>query len=457
MITIFLSAVLIIGFLFGLRLMKNPNTARYGNRLSALCMFLAILLTIDELKIWGNPTIWALIVFGGAIGILLGQRVKMIQMPQMVALFNGFGGAASAAVAGSALVISSNPGALILFTALITLAVGSLTFSGSMIAASKLNGTISQKAVMLTGHRFLMGILLAGGCLLIILSVFYPGPVFYLVALLFAGYGVLMALRIGGADMPIIISFLNSMSGVAAAICGFAVENLLLTGAGALVGVAGMILTQIMCKAMNRNLRTVLSGFRTHIQAAQPAPITENTEKASILSEEDLIQKVMQEAQKVVVVPGYGMAVSQAQQQVKELIKAFENAGKSVKIAIHPVAGRMPGHMNVLLAEVGIPYEMLYDMEAINPEFGGTDLVIAVGACDVINPAANSAEGTPIYGMPILEVEPARYILICNLNEKPGYSGVENILYRKQNVFTLWGDAAETVSRVTAYLSKRSE
>lgn len=457
MITIFISAVLITGFLTGLWLMKKPNTARYGNRLSAIGMILAILFTVYELDIWSRPAIWALIGIGGAIGIFLGQRVKMIQMPQLVALLNGFGGAASAAVAGSALAISSNPGVLILLTAGITLAVGSLTFFGSMIAALKLNDSISQRALLLKGHRYLMSTILTGGCLMIILSILYPGPAFYLVTILFAAYGVLMALRIGGADMPIIISFLNSMSGIAAAICGFAVNNVLLVGSGALVGVAGMILTQIMCKAMNRNLRTVLSGFRTNSLTTQTTPQSEDTAQSAVLNTEDIIPKVLQEAQKVIIVPGYGMAVSQAQQQVKELIDALEKADKSVKIAIHPVAGRMPGHMNVLLAEVGIPYEMLYDMDSVNPEFVSTDLVIAVGACDVINPAANTSEGTPIYGMPILEVEPARHILICNLDQKPGYSGVENTLYGKQNVFTLWGDAAETVSRVTAYLSGGSD
>lgn len=457
MITIIISAVLIAGFLTGLWLMKKPHAARYGNRLSAICMALAILYTVYELDIGATPAIWALIGIGGALGILLGQRVKMIQMPQLVALLNGFGGAASAAVAGAALAISSSAGILVLLAAVITLAVGSLTFFGSMIAALKLNGTISTRALLLRGHSYLMGIILSGGCVLIILSVLYPGPAFYLVTILFAAYGVLMALRIGGADMPIIISFLNSMSGIAAAVCGFAVNNLLLVGSGALVGVAGMILTQIMCKAMNRNLRTVLSGFRTSNLTTQTIPEARETAQKAVLNTEDMIPKVFREAQKVIIVPGYGMAVSQAQQQVKKLIDAFEKAGKSVKIAIHPVAGRMPGHMNVLLAEVDIPYEMFSDMDTVNAEFDSTDLVVAVGACDVINPAANTAEGTPIYGMPILEVELARHILICNLDQKPGYSGVENTLYGKKNVFTLWGDAAETVSRVTTYLSEGSD
>ncbi|HOL18449.1 MAG TPA: NAD(P)(+) transhydrogenase (Re/Si-specific) subunit beta, partial [Bacillota bacterium] len=428
-------------------------TARNGNRLSALCMALAILFTINELGIWNSVSTWILIVIGSVAGILLGQKVMMIQMPQLVALLNGFGGAASAIVAATSLSLTANPGALVVLTAALALAVGSITFFGSAIAALKLQGTVSQKTVSLKGHRYWLGALLAAGLLLIILSIFYPGPLFYVIAVLFSIYGVLMTLRVGGADMPIIISFLNSLSGIAAAICGLAVYNILLAGAGALVGVAGMILTQLMCKAMNRNLQAVLSGF----SGATPVPGTPQPEEpgpqAQSLKEEQ-IPDLVREAQKVIFVPGYGMAVSQAQQQVKDLIDVLESRGKTVKIAIHPVAGRMPGHMNVLLAEVGVPYEMLYDMDTINPEFAETDLVIVVGACDVINPAANSAEGTPIYGMPILEVEKARHILIFNLDARPGYSCVENSLYSKQNVLTVWGDAKETVARVTASLGE---
>ncbi len=450
-VTIIISAVLIVGFLAGLRLMQSPDTARNGNRLSALCMVLAILFTIYELDLWSSISAWVLIVVGSAAGILLGQKVLMIQMPQLVALLNGFGGAASAVVAAISLTLSTNPGALVILTAALALSVGSLTFFGSTIAALKLHGTVSQKAILLKGHGYWLGALLAGGLLLIILNIFYPGPLFYIIAAIFSIYGILMTLRVGGADMPIIISFLNSMSGIAAAICGLAVNNILLAGAGALVGVAGMILTQLMCKAMNRNLQAVLSGFSSATPAAGLPQTEESGQQAQSLREEQ-IPALLREAKKVIFVPGYGMAVSQAQQQVKELIDALESRGKTVKIAIHPVAGRMPGHMNVLLAEVGVPYEMLYDMDTINPEFAETDLVIVVGACDVINPAANSAEGTPIYGMPILEVEKARHILIFNLDARPGYSCVENTLYNKENVLAVWGDAKETVARATASL-----
>lgn len=453
---IYAAAILIAGFLVGLRLMQHPRTARNGNRLSALCMALAILITIHELALWRSRPVWALIAAGSILGIFLGHKIKMIQMPQLVALLNGFGGAASAAVAGTALAISVNPGTLVISTAAVTLAVGSLTLSGSLVAALKLNGSISQKATLIKGHNTWMNLIPAAGCLIIVLQFFFPLLFLFPVALLFAAYGVFMALRIGGADMPIIISFLNSMSGIAAAVCGFAVFNVLLTGTGALVGVAGLILTNMMCKAMNRNLRAVLGGFQVEAHLCREEKKEEQPGELRPPQEKEDLPAIIQKAQTVILVPGYGMAVSQAQQQVKNLIDALEKAGKSVKIAIHPVAGRMPGHMNVLLAEVGIPYEMLYDMDAVNPEFADANLVVVVGACDVINPAANTAEGTPIYGMPILKVEQARHIVICNLDEKPGYSGVDNTLYSKANVFTAWGDAAETVTRLTAYLDEQS-
>lgn len=260
--------------------------------------------------------------------------------------------------------------------------------------------------------------------------------------------------------MPIIISFFNSLSGVAAAICGMTVGDLVLVGVGSLVGMAGLILTQIMCRAMNRNLASVLGGFRSRvsIKTGEPIPdagadVQEEEEPEEVkLTPEEKISAMARDLEKVIIVPGYGMALAQAQHQVAELIQTLERQGKEIKIGIHPVAGRMPGHMHVLLAEVGVPYEQLYDMEAINPEFKEADLVVIVGACDVVNPAANTAEGTPIYGMPVLDVNQAKNIVVCNLNEKPGYSGVDNTLYREKNVITIWGNAMETVPRVTSLL-----
>lgn len=455
------AALIIAGFITGLRLMQHPGTALWGNRLGAFCMLLAVLFTLNHTGLITDSYIWMLIPAGGVLGGILGHRVRMIQMPQMVALLNGLGGGSSAVIAGLFLAISGSAAAAVsLVTALAALALGTLTFTGSIIAALKLQGGISQKPVFLPGHGIYLGVLIVLGIFLITGgTVISDIPVLLIMALLIfisALYGFLMALRIGGADMPIIIAFFNSLSGIATAVCGIVVENLFLAGAGSLVGVAGMILTRIMCRAMNRNLLTVLGGLKGgHGTAEDDIKTEESTEEETAeeekaLSPEEKIASLAGEAKKVIVVPGYGMAVAQAQQQVYGLIKTLEDFQIEVKIAIHPVAGRMPGHMNVLLAEVGVPYEKLLDMDAVNPFFTETDLVIVIGACDVVNPAANTAEGSPIYGMPVLAVEAARNIIVCNMDDKPGYSGVENTLYRDPGVIAFWGDAAETVPAVTA-------
>ena len=450
-----------VGFLVGIRLMQSPATALWGNRLGALAMLAAIALAIHEFGIDASGLVFVLA--GGAAGVLLGQKVHMIQMPQMVALFNGLGGAASALVAATAMATETADAFWVFWlTAALALGIGVLTFSGSIIAALKLHNWISQKPVMLTGHTLVLSILLLAGTVLIALVVAFQEALYpVLILAVFALYGILMALRIGGADMPVIISFLNSLSGIAASVSGLAVGNPVLAGVGALVGVAGMILTQVMCRAMNRSLAAVLSGF----QAAKPdagagtwMPARAETEGGTAkrnLTEDDLYP-VLHEAERVIFVPGYGMALAKAQRTVKTLANAFVRDGKQVSFAIHPVAGRMPGHMNVLLAEAGIGFNKLHDMRVINPEFPQTDVVIIVGACDVVNPAASTARGTPIYGMPVLNAVQARAVVVCNLDEKPGYSGVENTLYRQSHVIPMWGDAAETLSRITAeYRSSR--
>ena len=450
--------VLTIGFLMGIRLLHSPRTALWGNRLGALSMALAIIFAFLEMGIIDSLA-WLYIFIGAIAGIALARQVKMIQMPQTVALFNGLGGGASALVAGTVMSVEAGTELwLFWFTAALALGVGTLTFSGSLVAALKLQGLVSQKPVFLKGHGIILRLLLIVGAILVIGLFYLQAPVYQLIILaVFAVYGILMAVRIGGADMPVIISFLNSLSGVAAAVSGLAVGNFLLAGVGSLVGVAGMILTRLMCRAMNRNLPAVLGGFKTG-----PAP-----EKEAAPGETDLgvapevaaeeagpaeksAPALLREASKVIVVPGYGMALAQAQQPVKALIDTLEADGKEVKVAIHPVAGRMPGHMNVLLAEVGVDYEKLYEMDAINPEFAATDVVVVVGASDVINPAATTAEGTPIYGMPVLHVAEAGAVIVCNLDDKPGYSGVENTLYGQDHVTTLWGDAARTLPELMA-------
>ncbi len=470
-------AVLVtIGFLVGIRLMQSPETALWGNRLGAASMAVAIVFAF-HLTGTGLSAV-AYLAVGALAGIVIGQKVRMIQMPQTVALFNGLGGGASALVAATAMAIEGTGAtAVVLSTAALALGIGVLTFSGSVVAALKLQAWISQRPIVLKGHGVILALLLLAGIAAIALLIAAPvGGLRVAIVVLFAAYGVLMALRIGGADMPVVISLLNSFSGVAAAVSGMAVGNPLLTGVGALVGVAGMILTQVMCRAMNRSLAAVLSGFTVKAtpersaaaggaaaargaaayDGATPAGGAADSVRSADsagrertrVTENDLIP-LLQQARKIVFVPGYGMALAQAQQSVRTLANALERDGKEVSFGIHPVAGRMPGHMNVLLAEAGIKFRKMRDMRLINPEFAETDVVIVVGACDVINPAAATAEGTPIYGMPVLHAAEAKAVVVCNLDEKPGYSGVDNSLYHQEHVITLWDDAKESVSRIT--------
>ena len=446
-----IAALVTIGFLAGIRLMQSPETALWGNRLGAASMAVAIVLAFRLTGI--GPSALAYLAIGGVVGIVIGQKVRMIQMPQTVALFNGLGGGASALVAATAMAIEGTAAPWVFWlTAALALGIGVLTFTGSILAALKLQGWVSQRPVILKGHGVILAALLLVGIAFVALLLAEQAPGYPMaIAAVFAVYGVLMALRIGGADMPVVISLLNSLSGVAAAVSGMAVGNPLLTGVGALVGVAGMILTQVMCRAMNRSLAAVLSGFEVK-PTPEPVPgsvgLSGGGRERKHVSQDDLIG-LLQQAKKIVFVPGYGMALAQAQQSVRTLANALEGDGKEVKFGIHPVAGRMPGHMNVLLAEAGIKFRKLRDMRLINPEFAETDVVIVVGACDVINPAAATAQGTPIYGMPVLHAAEAKAVVVCNLDEKPGYSGVENSLYRQEHVITLWGDAKETVSRIT--------
>ncbi len=500
-VTIALAVLIVAGFLAGIRLMQSPGTALWGNRLGALSMLTAIIWTFIATEQGSTSSALLYIAIGGLAGLILGQSVKMIHMPQTVALLNGFGGAASALVVWAAVLIYSGDGAELLFwgTSGIALGIGALTFSGSIIAVLKLQGLAFRRPIQLPWHGHFLRIAILAAALLIIFNISTDGLHFALfipiIALLGLLAGFLMTLRIGGADMPIVISLLNSFSGIAASIAGLAVGNIILAGTGALVGVAGMILTRIMCRAMNRNLMSVLTGFipgshqkgapseknkqagdaeppedspaeedKTGTKNGREAPGEETAtaktggaeEPGTAKSPEDDLQGALKQAERIIIVPGYGMAVAQAQNALRQLVDALEAQGSEVKFAIHPVAGRMPGHMNVLLAEAGIDYEKLMDLDAINPQFEHADLVIIVGACDVVNPAANAAEGTPISGMPILNAEKARHVIVCNLDEKPGYSGVDNTLYDQPHVTTLWGDAADTVPRLTAMLEKDS-
>jgi NAD(P) transhydrogenase subunit beta len=452
----------ILVFFWGIRLMQSPRTAVRGNLLGALGMLGAIASTLVRNGIVGKGVLWGALAVGGALGYVLAVRATMIKMPQIVALLNGFGGLASSITAFLVLAGGHTSGSEG-FTAALALAVGAVTFSGSMVAAGKLDHRISQRPLMFRGHTGMSAIVIVLVGLLVVFVPLTPASTgmccssVILVAAL--GYGVLFAARIGGADMPITISLLNSLSGVAGSITGFAVRDPLLVAVGAIVGSAGLILTRIMCHAMNRTLSEVVLG-KTTISDAQVArtPESEDSQtgygaserapRASGDENDSCILSLIRSARNAIIVPGYGMALSQAQHRVKELFNALESSGKEVKFAIHPVAGRMPGHMNVLLAEADVPYERLYEMDAVNPLFADTDVVFVIGANDVINPAAATAVGTPLYGMPILNVHKARNILVFNKDTLPGYAGVGNPLYTRENVFLFLGDAAEQLGKM---------
>jgi len=402
---------------------------------------------------------------GAAGGYYLGVRVTMIRMPQLVALLNGFGGAASAAAA--LVVLAARPETLsmaIRFTAALAVAVGSLTLSGSLVAAGKLDRRISQLPIHLRRHSAISVSLLLLCAVLVLLSALLETRAATPLTAIASGvalvFGVVFAIRIGGADMPISISLLNSLSGVAGALTGFAVQDPLLVAAGAIVGASGLILTEIMCRAANRTLLQVITGRTTTptsvASVSAVAPACAETDSAPVDTQTsdpyDDACDVLRDADTVLIVPGYGMAIAGAQHEVKRLSDALERRGKEIRFAVHPLAGRMPGHMHVLLAEVEVPYEKLRDLNQINDEFRQTDAVVIVGANDVVNPAANTAPNTPIYGMPILRVVEAKRVIICNQDTAPGYSGVPNPLYQMDHVILCLGDAVRTVGELVARL-----
>lgn len=458
-IYIIVSILLGILVLLGIKLMSSPKTAVQGNLLSAFAMFASIILVLWANNILTMPLLWAAMAVGSIIGYILGMRVTMIQMPQVVALLNGLGGGASLLVA--IVEIFNNFSVMDAFSKVsgqLALIVGGITLSGSLIAAAKLDRRMSQRPVVYKGHN-----LLANGSLVVmVIATFLTLPnnspyifISLLILILSLAYGYLFAVRVGGADMPITISLLNSFSGLAGAIVGFTIAEPLLVAVGAIVGASGLILTQIMCKAMNRSLASVLSGGSSKptgkpntvsIKPKEPVAAEPKKEEVIVKSLGDLLK----EAHRIIIIPGYGMALAQAQNEVKALTDALMAQGKQVDFAIHPVAGRMPGHMNVLLAEVDVPYELMREMEDINPFFAETDVAIVVGSCDVVNPAANTAADTPIYGMPVLAVENAKNIVVCNLDTKPGYSGVDNPLYEMEHVRLLLGDAKATLKQLLA-------
>ena len=446
------SAVLSLMVLTGIRWMSRVDTAARGNRLSALAMLAAVVILLIKDNILDDLFVYAGIAAGLALGILLAKRVKMIAMPQMVALLNGLGGAASAFTAY--LTLKEQISAFQLVTAMLALGVGALTLSGSLVAAGKLQRLLPQRSFYLPYHRVWTAVSASALAAFVFLpllggSVRLYGMLMAAVSLIF---GLLFALPVGGADMPIIISLLNSLSGVAAAIAGMALGDILLVAVGGIVGASGLLLTQIMSRAMNRRLSGILFSARQAPRPSVPAP-TEDTEPA--VRETVDLDEWLSVSKSIVIIPGYGMALSQAQEKVRSLHDRLEGLGKSVRFAIHPVAGRMPGHMNVLLAEVDIPYDKLFELDDINPTLPQTDLAIVIGANDVINPAANTAEGTPIYGMPVLDAGEAHRLIICNFDLKPGYAGVPNPLYdARPNTLLMLGDAKESLDTILSALPR---
>ncbi len=441
------SGVLALLVMFGIYLMSKVEKARLGNGISAFSMLLAIIITLLRHEILSVYALYIFLAIGAVIGLFIAIKVKMIETPQLIAMLNGLGGLASTIVGGFALLkIGANGDVFSQMTAIIALLIGSITFIGSLVAALKLARKMTQKPINLPHHSLILGCLLVLIFVLIILTAFdLIAPIFILmIAVILSGlFGFIFTIKIGGADMPITISLLNSLSGVAGAITGLAIGDILLVSIGGIVGASGLLLTQIMCRAMNRKLFDILLG-KTSSKGSQEQKIeVEEKVQTNVVITDPVA--VIKQAKNVIIVPGYGMAIAQAQYQVKELADLLKEQGASVKFAIHPVAGRMPGHMNVLLAEVDVDYDDLYEMDAINPEFENADVTIVVGANDVLNPAARNQPDTPLYGMPILNVDESKEVFIFNFDLKPGYSGVNNPLYQKSNVHLFLGNAKDTL------------
>ncbi len=439
-------------FILGLKMLGSADTARRGNMVSSAAMLLAIVATLLS---GGLSFVWIIVglVIGSAIGAVAAYRVQMTAMPEMVALFNGFGGVASLLVGWAEYHMYPVPETSPLVTSLavyFAVLIGGITFTGSLVAFGKLSGKITAKPVLFKSQTLVNGGLLLLGIIFGILYVMNPGSmyaVFVLAVILAFVLGVLAVIPIGGADMPVVISLLNSYSGIAAAAAGFVIQNNVLIVAGSLVGASGIILTQIMCKAMNRSLANVLfSGFGS---AGGAVVGGETAGEAKAITAEDAYY-VLEAARSVVVVPGYGMAVAQAQHVVKELGDLLEENGAEVRYAIHPVAGRMPGHMNVLLAEADVPYEQLVEMDDINPIMPTMDVAIVIGANDVVNPAAREEQSSPIYGMPIINVDQARTVFVLKRSMASGFAGIENPLFFKENTRMLFGDAKQSVHNLAS-------
>jgi NAD(P) transhydrogenase subunit beta len=442
----FLYLVSAVLFIVGLKRLTSPATARAGNRLASIGMLLAVVVTLFDTGILGYGAIIAGLVVGGAIGAYLARTVEMTAMPQLVAAFNGFGGGASALVALSALATEPDSDLRTLITIGLSVLIGSVTFSGSFVAFGKLQGVLSGQSVGFPG-QVVVDWLLAVTAVVGVIVLSIDGSITWawglsIVALIL---GVTRTLPIGGADMPVVISLLNSASGLAASAAGFVIESNALIISGALVGAAGLILTNIMVKAMNRTIADVLfSAFGGDAGAAA----ADDGDKVTRRATADDLALTMGYAEHVIVVPGYGLAVAQAQHAMRELAGLLEARGVEVRYAIHPVAGRMPGHMNVLLAEADVDYDLLFDLDDINGDFPRTDVALVVGANDVVNPSARDDASSPIYGMPILDVDKARNVIVIKRSLAPGFAGIDNPLFYNENTLMFFADAKKGLTDI---------
>ena len=441
------AAVLLIRGLSGL---GSPKTAPRGNLTAAAGMLIAIVATLLMKGVVSYTVIIAGIIVGSTIGAVLALRIQMTAMPQMVALLNGLGGGASALVASAELLNymreGSEPTGIVPTAIVLGILIGGITFTGSLIAFAKLQELMKGAPLVYAGQRFVnaaLGVGLLGAGVMMVMTPLELNP-FYVVLGLSLLLGVLLVIPIGGADMPVVISLLNSYSGLAACATGFVLGNSGLVISGSLVGASGIILTKIMCGAMNRSLTNVLFGAFGAVDKTTPSAGSTDGRTAKGYTPEDAAV-IFSNSRSCIVVPGYGMAVAQAQHAVRELADTLEEKGISVKFAIHPVAGRMPGHMNVLLAEADVPYDKLVPMDEINREFPETDVALVIGANDVVNPDARTDKGSPIYGMPILDVDRAQHVFVIKRSMNPGFAGVQNPLFFNDNTMMIFGDAKGTV------------
>ncbi len=441
-----------VAFIVGLKRLGGPRTARSGNRIAALGMLAAIIITLATQGILNWATVAAGLIVGAVLGAWAAIRVKMTAMPQMVAAFNGFGGIASALVASTEIIDGELTGlaAATVVSILVSIVIGSVTFTGSFIAFGKLQGILPGRPIVYPGQQWVNGIIGVGLIVLAIWSgVTGTEAGYWIVGAVALVIGIISVVPIGGADMPVVISLLNSFSGLAASAAGFVIESNPLIIGGALVGAAGLILTFQMTEAMNRSLGNVLfAGFGSDDSTGGG----EFSDKPVKRATPEDVAIALGYAESVMIVPGYGLAVAQAQHAVRELADQLEQAGITVHYAIHPVAGRMPGHMNVLLAEADVPYEQLLDLEQADPLFPTTDVVVIVGANDVVNPSARDDPSSPIYGMPILNVDRAGSVIVVKRSLSPGFAGIDNPLFYMENTMMFFADAKEALESSTSAL-----